>query len=401
MPTQFSIAIDWRRKGFMCWDARPTDRINLLPYPMGYTSLDFRKTGVVTSASLINLNTPYGFRAFQVETGTGVNNGLVLGQQDGTLSVNDIIVFNQFGSGPYTVVMWVRGVTGFSGVPFIVRAKDETGTLLFSSSPVTLTESWQKVTASGTIVGASPYIMIECVKNTHAANVTFQAAGIMLVPGSAIPPGCNAGDPADVYDNITPYVEEAEWFLGMHTPCQDDADDSILQLRLNNSSRLFSPEFMPQFEGLGETVPQPGSLRDFLRPYRPAVVRSDDGTTRTHWSGWVESIQPTSNRSGERTTDIQAAGALLFFEDVETAIPVQQNRRTDQILLDLLGEVRIAPPLMQSTLLDVAGNAALGVSTFLTDARLPHTFDAGQTTLSFAGDNRMRPRAPGEASKDS
>jgi len=80
---------------------------------------------------------------------------------------------------------------------------------------------------------------------------------------------------------------------------------------------------------------------------------------------------------------------------------VQQNRRTDQILLDLLGEVRIAPPLMQSTLLDVAGNAALGVSTFLTDARLPHTFDAGQTTLSFAGDNRMRPRAPGEASKDS
>ncbi|MDX2136936.1 MAG: hypothetical protein SF123_02485 [Chloroflexota bacterium] len=406
MPTSFQIGIDWRRKGFMCWDARPTDAINRLPSPLTYTSIDFRKTGVATSASLFNLDTPYGFRAFQVETGTGVNNGFVLGQQDGTLAVNDITVFNQFGSGPYTVVMWVRGMANFIGVPFIVRVKDETGTLMFSSSPVTLTADWQKVTASGTVVGTSPYLTIECVKNNNAANVTFQIAGIMLVSGSVVPVGYNAGNEADVFDNVTAWVQDAEWFLGMHAPYQDDADDSMLRLRVKNTSRLFSPEFMPEepdgVGGVQEPMGKPGSLRDFLRPYAPVTVRSNDGTTtRTHWSGWVESIQPKTDSKGERTAEIKAAGAMLFFEDVETSLPVQRDRRTDEIVLDLLREVRIAPPLMQSTLLNEPGHAELDRTAFLSDALLPYDFDVGQTTLAYAGDNWVRPRGPGEAGKDS
>lgn len=388
MPTQFSIAIDWRRKGFMCWDARPTDKINLLPSPMAYTSLDFRQSGVVTSASVINLSTAYGFRAFEVVTGTGVNNGLVIGQQDGTLAVDDIAVN---ASSPYTVVMWVRGTVGFSGVPFIVRVKDQTGAIRFSSSPITLTGDWQKVTASGSTAVASTHLAIEYVKNNHAANVTFQAAGVMLVEGGTVPAGYNAGSAADLHDNMTAWVQDAEWFLGMHTPYQDDADDSMLLLRVNNANRLFSPE-----------VPPPSALADFLRPYRPVIVRSDDGvTTRTHWSGWVESIQPATNAMGERTAEIKAAGAMLFFEDVETSLAVQENRRTDQIILDLLREVEIAPALAQATILDTPDYATLDRTSFLADALLPHALDLGRTTLAYAGDNWVRPRAPGETGKES
>jgi len=191
--TTFNIGIDWRRKGLICWDARPGDALNLLPRPLTYSTVEYRKTGVVSSAVLALLESPYGFWGFTAQTGTGVNNGLVLGQSD-TPAVSYIPVS---ASSPYGVAVWVRGQAGYGSVSFILRVKDQAGTTLFTSSPFTLSGDWQQVSVTGLTDAASTHIYIEVIKNNHAANVTFQAAGFMLVAGSVIPTGYNAGIPVD------------------------------------------------------------------------------------------------------------------------------------------------------------------------------------------------------------
>jgi hypothetical protein len=382
MATKFEFGIDWRRKGFVCWDARPGNALNLLPRPLTYTTTDYRPSGAGATVSNVYLNTPYGFRAFSAQTGTGLNSGFEFGREDGTLLVDDIDVEP---SAPYSVAVWIRGLTGYPGVTFLLRVRDQANTALFTLTSITLTNSWQKFTVSGSTGAGSDKIYFQLFKNNHAADVVFEAAGFMLVSGSTMPAGYNGGNIADLYDNVTDQVMDAEWFLGIHAPYQDDADDSILRLKLDNSDRLYSPEYV--------STPLAGSLM----PYRPVTVRSSDGVdVRSHWTGWVESIQPKVGKFSARDVEIKAAGAMLFFEDVETRIPVLENRRTDEILADLLNEVQIAPPLHQSMLLDTPGYAELDVTTFLPDPIIPNALNPGQTTLAYAADNWVQPLAPGE-----
>ena len=108
MTTEFRIGVDWTRKGIICWDAWPGDALNLLPKPLTYTTVDWRTTNV-TSAVRSKVDSPYGFHAFAVQTGTGVNAGLVLGEEDVTLDVDTIPVD---ASSAYSAAVWLRGMKG-------------------------------------------------------------------------------------------------------------------------------------------------------------------------------------------------------------------------------------------------------------------------------------------------
>jgi hypothetical protein len=372
-------------KGLICWDARPGDALNILPRPLTYSTIDYRKTGVVSSAVKQILETPYGFWIFNVQTGTGLNNGLIIGQDD-TPTTDDIPVSP---SSPYSVAVWVRLPSGSSSVPFVLRVKDQTGATLFTSSSFTLTTSWQKVSVSGSTGASSSYISIEVVKSNNATDVAFQAVGFMLVAGSVIPDGYNAGDASNLYDCVTDRVVDANWFLGIHKPYQDDADDSILKLTLTNSDKRYSPEYASS------------PLSGFLVPYRQVQIQSDDGTTlRTHWTGWLESIQPKPNQDGERTVEVTAAGAMLFFQDVSTSIELQENKRTDEIISALLPQVSLPPALTRTTLLDLSGYSELGVTTYLPDMTIPNTLETGKTTLAYAADNWVHRGDTNDQKKD-
>ena len=51
------------------------------------------------------------------------------------------------------------------------------------------------------------------------------------------------GDFASTYEDVTDRVISANWFLGMDEPYQDAADNSVLNLVLENADRRFSPEY--------------------------------------------------------------------------------------------------------------------------------------------------------------
>jgi hypothetical protein len=178
------------------------------------------------------------------------------------------------------------------------------------------------------------------------------------------------------YDNVTEYVVSAQWFLGNKKPYKEIADDSILTLVLTNVDKRFSPE-----NGSGV-------LTGKLAPFRRIRIQSNDGsTTRTHWVGWIESIQPDVNQYGNRQVTITAAGPGQFFSASETSIELQENQRTDEIIAQLIEEVVIPPALSGAWFLGLQGSSELGQSTHLADTENASDLETGRVTLAIAADN--------------
>ncbi|MEO1287538.1 MAG: hypothetical protein AAFV93_07205, partial [Chloroflexota bacterium] len=117
------------------------------------------------------------------------------------------------------------------------------------------------------------------------------------------------GDFDESYDDITNYVINAKWYLGFSQPYAHVANDSTLDLVLNNTDGRFSPE--------NSSSPLSGKLL----PLRPVRIISDDGTTeRIHWTGWLQTLMPFGGRYGQRHVQMSAAGAMQFLKAAETKI---------------------------------------------------------------------------------
>jgi hypothetical protein len=197
------------------------------------------------------------------------------------------------------------------------------------------------------------------------------------------------GDYSGDNDNVTDKVISANWFLGFRQPFKDVAHDSMLELVLNNTDRRFSPENATLLTS--DPIPLANPLYGKVAPFRTVRVQSNDGTTtRTHWIGWIEKIEPAVNAFGERTAKITAAGPMVFFEKAETAIALQENQRTDDIISKLIEEVVIPPALSLGWFLELPGYSELDISTILPNATAFKALDAGQVTLEIAADNWVK-----------
>ncbi|GAB5494695.1 MAG: hypothetical protein Phog2KO_49100 [Phototrophicaceae bacterium] len=384
MAKNWKIGIDWRRKGVICWEAQAGDALNILPQPIRYTTLDWR-SNIATSVSRQVESTDYGTVLFAVQSGTGASNGFVLGQSD-ALAVNTIAVVV---ASPYSLSVRVLGVSNYAGVPLIVRVKDQNGTILATSSAQTLSNTWQTLSVSFNTGASSSHIMLEVIKAGNATDTLFNVAGVMLVHGSEMPSGYNAGHSADLYDNITNQVMDARWYLGFKKPYQELPHSSILNLTLNNSDKRFSPDYIS-----GDNS---NPLEGLVRPLRPVSVRSGDGTShRQHWSGWIEMVQAKTNQYGERTASIKASGSEHFFGNVETNIEIQQNKRTDQIIERLLQEVDMPQDLTMTTLIGSEGYSEIGITAWINDDfKIEREVEIGKSTLAYAADNWVRRSAEG------
>ena len=184
------------------------------------------------------------------------------------------------------------------------------------------------------------------------------------------------GDYSSAQDDVTNRVMSAKWSLGFDELYTDLADNTLLRLTLDNTDRLFSPEnaSSPLF---GKLVPQ-----------RPVRVQSDDGATvRTHWVGWLDSIQPGVGRYGARTVELVAVGAMQFLKATETALPLQRDKRTDEVIADLIKEVVMPPALNRAWVLGRTGGSELSASTYLATTAAYSDLEPGVLHLGIAADN--------------
>jgi hypothetical protein len=187
------------------------------------------------------------------------------------------------------------------------------------------------------------------------------------------------GDFTTAIDDITDYVMSAKWVLGLQKPYQEVAQEMTLGLILRNSDRRFSPE--------NKASPLAGKVR----PQVPARVVSDDGVTeRVMWTGWVQTLKPTVGKHGERTMKILCAGAVEFYTATETKIELQENKRTDEIIAQLVAEVVYPPKMAGMFILGVPGHTELDETTRLGEAGGASNLETGQLTLGYAADNWVR-----------
>jgi hypothetical protein len=62
-----------------------------------------------------------------------------------------------------------------------------------------------------------------------------------------------------------------------------------------------------------------------LVPFRLVKIESNDGTTtRTHWVGRIETIQPMVNANGQRSTVIIASGITHLYAAAESRLALQE-----------------------------------------------------------------------------
>lgn len=210
------------------------------------------------------------------------------------------------------------------------------------------------------------------------------------------------GNYTDAYDDVTSRVITAKWFLGMEQPYRDAVDNSTLELVLDNSDKRYSPE--------NNDSPLSGKLV----PFRPVRIQSDDGSgqgqPRTHWVGWVESILPDVNKNGKRLVHLVATGPLQFFKAAETKLKLQTNKRSDEIIAELIKEVVIPPALTDAWILGRVGFSELGNTTKLAnitaysnlyDPSSNPNGEKGLKTLAMAADNWVRQGGLSDVEQDS
>lgn len=353
----------------------PGDPLNLIPTPISLSRLT---PSVVSGSAVSKVNeaTDYGVKAFQAQTGTNTAGGIRIGY---TGSVNEIPVRK---SVQYTLAFWMKASSAINMKTVI---DDQAGG---NMSPQTFTytapTTWTRLTHTFTTGSTSDYLDIIIQKNSVATDVLVKIAGLMLIEGSVAPLAFNSGALSDLYDPVP--VASANWFLGLRRPYQEVADDSMLQLTLNNQHRYLSPE---------------GPLAGLITPFKLVMVQSDDGTTvRTHWLGWIESIEPDVNAKGKRQARITAAGPMQYLKAAETRLELQENQRTDQIAAALVKEVVVPPVLTNLWILGRPEHSELGRITFLLGATSYSQMDTGLTTLAIAADNWVQQGGMSNAEQD-
>ena len=185
------------------------------------------------------------------------------------------------------------------------------------------------------------------------------------------------GSFATANDEVTSYVIDAHWRIGMRNAFQLTSDEAELTMTLKNKDKRFSPE------NTG------GTYYGKLKPQLPIKVDGIyNGSTLTFYRGWVDTFLPSWNVRGELVCMVPARGAKQFLHDTELYLELMQDVTADEVLAVIFEDV-ILPPITGSTwLLGLSGSSELGVTTYVTDvAGSSYDFEVGAYTFPYVGDS--------------
>lgn len=185
----------------------------------------------------------------------------------------------------------------------------------------------------------------------------------------------NDGDYSDSNENITSYVMDASWKIGMSRPYQEFADETRLTLVLTNSDKRFSPEY--------SSSPLYGNLKP---QRRVKIDASYGGSAVTMYTGWIETIAPEPMTNGSLTCTITAVGAKQFLERTLFESPLLENVLADEAISAILQSVQIPPSVNRAWILGRPGNGELESTTYLADLTQVADLEFGSDTLPYVGD---------------
>lgn len=185
----------------------------------------------------------------------------------------------------------------------------------------------------------------------------------------------NDSDFSEYYEDVTDYVRDATWSVGMSQAFQLVGDEMRLTLTLINKDRRFSPE--------NSSSPYYGEM---LPRRRIKIISTYLGTDRTMYLGFIDSIS-TEGADGI-TTVISGASAKRWMQEQLITLALLENVRSDEVLEQILLRLQNPAALGDDVwILGVTGKSELGETTYLSDFSPAYSFDTGNTTFTYVADN--------------
>lgn len=400
----YRLQIDWDRDGFFCDGVTASDPLNLVTAPVTFHGLFYFGASANSAVSLSWEATAWGLRVWTVVTGGDADGGIAIGQNEDAPAMTVIPVLP---STEYTVQIAVQLVSAAGSADLRLTVVNPANDAVITSFNFTPTTAWATYTRTFTSGASQTAARIDVRKRTDSAATTFKATGPLLVAGASAPSAFNAGHISNPYDDLWAFCDAVTFRYGIDQYTEAVAPASSLTAVLNNIDHVFAPENPPleRSTGVLQNTGAPviateallgtslaGDDGMWLRPgffSRGMLARLQAdyaGETHTLYLGTLDSLRADAGTHGGRRATITVIDPVPQLERAQYDADLQLNVRTDAVLTQLFerGEL-LYPYPAQTWLLGVPGASELGVTTWLFENRLTD-FDAGDTTLEFAGD---------------
>lgn len=176
-------------------------------------------------------------------------------------------------------------------------------------------------------------------------------------------------------EDITAYVQDAQWSIGFKKPYQSTSDEMEMRLTVNNHNKYFSPEYSSS------------PLYGQLTPQTPIRIQSVyNGGTVTHWRGWLDRVEVDPAHGHQAR--IIGTGPKQYLQEAEVQIALMTDVTADEIITAVMEQVSFPPALGNAWLLGLTDHSELGETTYFptpTDAGL--SLETGVAVFPYAGDN--------------
>jgi hypothetical protein len=179
------------------------------------------------------------------------------------------------------------------------------------------------------------------------------------------------GDFVDSGEVISVDVLQLEWRLGLAKPFDSLAAPIYARITLRNVSQAYSPEYSA----------------NPLQPGKPIRIQSDDGTTtRTHFTGFIDHIEPSTGTQGERTAVIHARGPEGELAQNHVRLAPQINVRSDQVIQAIFDALRLRYAVLDSYMvIGISGYNLIGTGK-LFGAPVTPSLETGKSVLAYVAD---------------
>jgi hypothetical protein len=172
------------------------------------------------------------------------------------------------------------------------------------------------------------------------------------------------------YVDMTPYVIDAQWSLGMGRPYQMTADESILTLTMSNADGRFAPEKTS------------GPYYGNMLPRRRVRVDHDGNVM---FFGFIDSysVDPTGNFT--KRAVITARGVKHLYDDKPADVPRLVDVTSDVAIEAVVRSVAVPPATLDYWVLGVPGYSELGSTTELASTAESYELETGLFTFDEVG----------------
>lgn len=369
----YELGIDWDRDGFICKGVSQTDPLNVIPNAVNLDSLP-HAFGVDSPFSIHAEETAYGKYVFSANETVSGTKFIYFGVSSIDPNIPGTAIPVSADT-TYRLTAWYKRNSGTRTGAMNILSGDWNDTLLASAS-ITLTNgAWVQGTRTFTTLSDTEYVILKVGVNTGGGVIDIDITGIMLTEGTDTPPVYNAGDATNYLDDVSTYLEAANWNWGIEQYTEWLAPPSRAELVMNNVDGTWSPENTA-------SVYQPYISKGLLVRLR-ALVGS---TYYQQYIGNLDSIRVDAGVNGARRTILSVVDPTIQMQTTEYKPLLLEDVTTDEALLSMFNNGIVSYPYGTSHwLLSVPGASELGDTTILFNQTFTN-FEVGDTTLAFSGD---------------